>query len=71
VSITDRVLDALKAAILLEARVSTLAENVGLHAKDIRDIDKRLLRVEAQIEFGMRGNLPIPPVPPVIDDQSR
>lgn len=69
-SITDRVLEALRAAILLEARVSSLAENVGQLAKDVRDVDKRLVRLEALIEFGSRGGFsgPSPSAPPAIEN---
>jgi hypothetical protein len=65
VGITDRVLDAMKAAILLEARVTTLADNVGALARDVREIDKRLVRVETVVDLGLRGG------PPRLDDRSR
>jgi hypothetical protein len=58
VSITDRVLDALKAAVLLESRVTTLADNVGELARDVREIDKRLVRVETVVDLGLRGGQP-------------
>jgi hypothetical protein len=71
VSLTDRVVEALRAAILLEARVSALAENVGGLAKDVRDIDKRLIRVEALIEFGSRGfSGTSSSAPPAIENRS-
>jgi hypothetical protein len=57
VSITDRVLDALKTAIQLEERVTSMARNVSELARDVRDIDKRLVRVETVIEFGTRGGV--------------
>ena len=53
-SITDRVLDALKSAIQLEMRVSAMAESVAVLARDVREIDKRLVRVETAIENGRR-----------------
>jgi SMC interacting uncharacterized protein involved in chromosome segregation len=56
VSITDRVLDALKTAIQLEERVTSMARSVSELAREVRDIDKRLVRVEAVIEFGTRGS---------------
>jgi len=68
VSITDRVLDALKAAMLLESRVTSLAENVGHLAKDVREVDKRLVRVETVIEMGVRGRSGSPFAPPAIED---
>jgi hypothetical protein len=71
-SLTDRILEALRAAILLEARVSALAENVGGLARDVRDIDKRLVRVEALIEFGSRGGFSSSSssAPPAIESRS-
>jgi SMC interacting uncharacterized protein involved in chromosome segregation len=68
VSITDRVLDALKTAIQLEERVTSMARSVSELARDVRDIDKRLVRVEAVIEFGTRGGSA--GKPPAIEDRS-
>ncbi len=68
-SVTDRVLDALKAAILLEARVTSLADNVGQLARDVRDIDKRLVRVEALIEFATGRGSAAPQLLRSIEDQ--
>ncbi len=71
-SITDRVLDALKSAIQLEMRVSGLAASVADLARDVREIDKRLVRVETVIEFGARGGGPsAPPMPPAIEEGRR
>jgi hypothetical protein len=70
VSITDKVLEALRTAILLESRVSALAAGVGDLAKDVRDIDRRLVRVETVIELGTKGGFSsaAPIVPPAIED---
>jgi hypothetical protein len=65
VSIADRVLDAVKAAVLLEARVTSLAGSVGELARDVREIDKRLVRLETIVDMGTRGG------PPRLEDLSR
>ena len=54
-SFADKVLDALRNAVLLKSRVTALADSVGDLAKDIRDIDRRLVRVETVIEIGTKG----------------
>jgi hypothetical protein len=63
------VLEALRAAVLLEARVSALAESVGTLSKEVRDMDKRLVRIEALIEFGSRDGFsgPSSSAPPGIE----
>jgi len=53
-SITDRVLDALKNAVLLESRVSTLADSVAELARDVRGMDRRLVRLETMVELARR-----------------
>ena len=70
-SITDRVLDALKSAIQLELRVTSLANHVADLARDVRDIDKRVVRLETMIELGSRGGFSgsSAPVPPAIEDR--
>jgi hypothetical protein len=60
-SVTDKVLDALKSAIQLDGRVTAMADNVAELAREVRDIDRRLVRVETTIELtaraGSSGNL--------------
>lgn len=53
-SLTDRVLDALKSALQLEIRVAAMADNVGELAREVRDMDKRLVRIETLVEFSAR-----------------
>ena len=62
-SITDRIFDAVKTAILLEGRVSSMAENVAELARDVREIDKRLVRIETLVDVGTR--------PPAIEDRRK
>jgi hypothetical protein len=68
-SLTDRVLEAVKSAIVLESRVAALAEQVGDLARDVREMDKRLVRVETVIEFGMKGRGSSAPEPPLVEDR--
>ncbi|HKO09762.1 MAG TPA: hypothetical protein VJ487_18815 [Alphaproteobacteria bacterium] len=72
-SITDRVLDALKSAIQLETRVTSLASDVRDLAREVRDIDRRLVRIEAAIEFGTRGGFTAasPPGAPAIEGRRK
>ncbi|HTT81858.1 MAG TPA: hypothetical protein VMF67_00095 [Rhizomicrobium sp.] len=53
-SLTDKVLEALRNAILLESRVSTLAGSVGELAREVRDMDRRLVRLETMVELAER-----------------
>lgn len=49
-SLMDKVLEALRSAILLEARVTNLAGHVAELATEMRDIDRRLVRLETLTE---------------------
>jgi hypothetical protein len=69
VSLTDRVLDALKSAVLLEARVTSLATHTAELAREVRDIDRRLVRVETLVELASRSRSSPPPDPPAIEDR--
>jgi hypothetical protein len=57
-SLTDKVLDALRNAILLESRVTALAGHVGDLAREVRDIDHRLVRLETVAELDVRPARP-------------
>jgi hypothetical protein len=50
-SLMDKVLEALRSAILLEARVTNLAGHVAELATEMRDIDRRLVRLETLTEI--------------------
>ena len=69
-SLTDRVLDALRSAIVLESKVTALATQVGDLARDVREMDKRLVRVETVIEFGTKGRGPAASDPRSIEDHT-
>ena len=52
---TKDVVDGLRAALLLTERVGAIADQVKAVAVDMRDIDRRLIRVETTLEVLMRG----------------
>lgn len=67
-SILTDVLAGLKTAIQLEERVKSMAANVSELARETRDIDRRLVRVETVIEVGLsaRGGAPAQTEPRLI-----
>jgi hypothetical protein len=67
-SILSDVLAGLKTAIQLEERVKSMAGNVSEMAREMRDIDKRLVRVETVIEVGLssRGAAATPAGPTLL-----
>lgn len=48
-------LEAVREVILLNAEVKRLAETAKNHSIDLRDLDRRLVRIEAMIEISGRG----------------
>lgn len=59
--VTDKVLDALKSAIQLDGRVTSMANQVADLAREVRDIDKRLVRVETTVDLATRAGTRNPP----------
>lgn len=49
--LSEKVLDALRAGILLNDRVSTLIDKVDRMDTDMRKMNERLIRVETMIEM--------------------
>jgi ABC-type microcin C transport system duplicated ATPase subunit YejF len=72
-SILADVVAGLKSAIQLEERVKGMAANVSDMAREVRDIDKRLVRVETVIEVGLsgRGGTTLPAATPLLLDDSK
>jgi len=72
-SLLADVMVGLKTAIQLEERVKSMAGNVSEMAREMRDIDKRLVRVETVIEVGLSGRGSMNPTsgPALIDDVNR
>ena len=50
-SVSEKVLEALRAGILLNERVSTLLEKVDRMDQDMRRINERLIRLETMVEM--------------------
>ena len=54
-SIADRIFDGLRATIQLNERVSGLGQELKVLAVDIRELDRRLIRVETALELASTG----------------
>jgi hypothetical protein len=50
-SVSVKVLEALRAGILLNERVSTLIEKINRMDQDIRKLNERLIRIETMVEI--------------------
>ncbi len=64
-SVSEKVLEALRAGILLNERVSTLIEKVNRMDQDIRKLNERLIRIETMVEIA--GMQPAKPEKPKIE----
>ena len=53
--ITDRIFDSLRAAIQLGVRVESLGLRLEKLAHEVRDLDRRLIRVETALEIATTG----------------
>lgn len=51
-------LEAVREVILLNAEVKRLAEAVKNHSIDLRDLDRRLVRIEVMVVISGRGKPP-------------
>ena len=49
--VSDRVLEALKAGILLNERLTTLIDKVDRMDGDLRQVNERLIRLETMVEI--------------------
>ena len=72
-AITDRIFDGLKAAIQLNTRVeSAVGRRLETLAREVRDIDRRLIRVETALEPATSGRLTLPrPLADPSDEEPR
>lgn len=60
--ISDRIFDGLRATIQLNERVSVLGQELKALSVDVRDLDRRLIRVETALELATSGRFPaLPP----------
>jgi hypothetical protein len=48
---SDKLFDALSGVIKMNATVTELAEDIKMLAKEVREIDKRLIRIETFFEI--------------------
>lgn len=55
--LTDKLVEALRTAIQLNERVTSLAGKLERLDADVRDIDRRVVRLETMVEIGSRGRL--------------
>jgi len=60
-AIAKDILDALKSVILLTDRVTSIGDSVKALARDVRDMNERLIRVEATIDLMTRAAFAIRP----------
>ena len=65
--IADRILDGLRATIQLNERVSSLGQELKALSIEMRELDRRLIRVETALELASSGRFTSLPAP---DDQA-
>ncbi len=56
--LTDKLVEALRTAIQLNERVTSLAGKIERLDADVRDIDRRVVRLETMVEIAAQGRLP-------------
>jgi len=57
--ISEKVMEALRAGILLNERVATLIDKVSRMDQDIRHINERLIRLETLVEVANIQQIPL------------
>ena len=67
--IADRIFDGLRATIQLNERVSGVGQELKELSVDVRDIDRRLIRVETTLEIATSGRFAA--LPPSDDEPPR
>ena len=67
--IADRIFDGLRATIQLNERVSALGQKLKELSVDVRDLDRRLIRVETALEIATSGRFAA--LPPSDDEPPR
>ena len=63
--VSEKVMEALRAGILLNERVTTLIDKVNLMDQDIRHMNERLIRLETMVEIAQKQ--PARPEKPQLD----
>jgi hypothetical protein len=67
--IADRIFDGLRATIQLNERVIVLGQELKILCVEVRDMDRRLIRVETALEIATSGRFAA--LPPTDDEPSR
>lgn len=71
-SITERILDGLKATVQLNERVTAMARRVEGLAREVRELDRRMIRVETMLELASDGKFTaLPPAGHTSDNEAR
>ena len=55
--LTDKLVEALRTAIQLDERIASLTGKIERLGTDVRDIDRRVVRLEIMIEIAAQGRL--------------
>jgi hypothetical protein len=55
--VSEKVMEALRAGILLNERVTTLIDKVNRMDQDMRHINERLIRLEAMVEIAQKQSI--------------
>ena len=63
--VSEKVMEALRAGILLNERVTTLIDKVNRMDQDIRHMNERLIRLETMVEIARKQ--PVRPERPELD----
>ena len=53
--VSEKIMEALKAGILLNERLSTLLDKVDRMDHDVREINNRLIRLETMVEMAQKN----------------
>ena len=56
-SVSNKVMEALRAGILLNERVTTLIDKVNRMDQDIRHMNERLIRLETMVEIAQKQSV--------------
>ena len=59
--IADRIFDGLRAMVQLNERVAALGQELKALSVDVRDLDRRLIRVETALEIATTGKFAVLP----------
>ena len=55
--VSEKVMEALRAGILLNERISTLIDKVNRMDQDIRHMNERLIRLETMVEIAQKQSV--------------